>query len=200
MINSLANESNNWQKYASLRVNTYNWKDGVPDVELIKTIIGELHNYSPSKQSIVRYHIDVYRNNNKENCKKIYRGHAASLEENARHNPQVLAPWLLFFRKRETATKKLDFRIEDFYIDLGIAASNIIYSASSKGLDTGLCRCVNYKQELIDVIGYVPELTIGIGYRNNDIKYFCPYYKKIVNIPRPDNPPKPQISEYVTYV
>ncbi len=56
MINSLANESNNWQKYASLRVNTYNWKDGVPDVELIKTIIGELHNYSPSKQSIVISH------------------------------------------------------------------------------------------------------------------------------------------------
>jgi len=71
MINSLANESNNWQKYASLRVNTYNWKDDVPDVELIKTIIGELHNYSPSKQSIVRYHIDVYRNNNKETSKNL---------------------------------------------------------------------------------------------------------------------------------
>lgn len=197
--NGSVEQPNTWNRNAQLRVNTYNWKQEVPKVEEINGILDDLHNYSPSKQKMVRYHIDVYRNDNDENRKKIYRAHAADTTETARHNPQVLAPWLLFFRPRDAATLKDDFRLPDFYMDLGIATSNIIYSAASRGLDTGISRCINYDDLIKEVIGYVPELVIGIGYRNNDRQYMCPHYNKIVNIPDYDVP-KPKMDEYIKYV
>ena len=78
---------------------------------------------------------------------------------------------MLFFQSRDEATLKDDFRRADFYMDLGIAFSNIIYSAASRGLDTGIFKCINYDDLIKEVIGYVPELVIGIGYRNNDRRY-----------------------------
>ena len=193
-------EPNSWHHNASLRINTYNWLLKVPKVEEIKGILEDLHNYSPSKQKMVRYHIDVYRNDNEENKKKIYRAHAASKHKTkARHNPQVLAPWLLFFRPRDSATLQKKYRAVDFYMDLGIATSNIIYSAASRGLDTGISKCINYNKLIVDVIGYVPELVIGIGYRNNDRRYMCLHYNKIMEIPDYDVP-KPEMDEYIRYV
>ena len=198
--NGAVEEPNTWKNSASLRINTYNWTSQVPSKEIIDDVMQDLHNFSPSKQKGVRYHIDVYRNDNEDNRNKIYRAHAADKTDTARHNPQVLAPWLLFFRKRDDALTKSDYRVEDFYMDLGIAASNIIYSASANGLDTGLSKCINYKKLIIDVIGYEPELVIGIGHRNDDRRYFCPHYKKLVDIPGSDVNPKPNIEEYIKYV
>lgn len=192
-------ESTSWQRDASLRFNTYNWKDDVPSKEMIEDIINDLHNYSPSKQKIVRYKIEVYRNNNEEKRNKIYRAHATSKKDDAIHNPQVLAPWLLFFKRRIEAKDQDKFRESDFYIDLGIAISHIIYSATSKGLDTGLSRCINYPELIIDAIGYHPEMTIGIGYKDPATEYYCPHYKKIVRIHGQDEP-KPAIEKYVKYV
>jgi hypothetical protein len=198
--NGAIEEPNTWRKNASLRINTYNWTNEVPSKDVISSVLHDLHDYSPSKQKGVRYHIDVYRNDNEDNCNKIYRAHAADTTDTARHNPQVLAPWLLFFRTRDDALTKSDYRVEDFYMDLGIATSNIIYSASANGLDTGMSRCINYPELIKDVIGYVPQLSIGIGYRNNEQTYLCPYYNKLVPIPGGDAKPKPDIEEYINYV
>ena len=200
-----------WHHIASLRENTYNWKLEVPKIEKIKGILDDLHIYSPSKQRVVRYHIEVYRNDDEENKKKIYRAHVASLRENSRHNPQVLAPWLLFFRPRffdsgvETDSNKKTKKDNpqmwvDFYMDVGIATSHIIYSATSRGLDTGLCRCVIFKDLIIDIIGYEPELVIGIGYKNNNKFYKCLHYNKMVKIPDSNFDQKPDMNEYIRFI
>ena len=198
--NGAIEEPNTWQKSASMRINTYNWKPIVPKKDIIDSIIEDLHNYSPSKQNGFRYKIDIYRNDNEKKRNKIYRAHAAELTPDARHNPQVLAPWLFFLSlRKESVTELDDYKKNDYFMDLGIATSNIIYGASSRGLDTGISRCINYKQPIIDVLGYVPDITIGLGYRNDDRRYFCPHYKKLVGIPGDKNI-KPNIDSYVNYV
>lgn len=190
-------QPNTWHRAAQQRVNTYNWTDAVPPIDMIKDIISDVHNFSPSKQRVTRYSIEIYRNDNEEKRNKIYRAGAASKSETARHNPQMLAPYLLFFKPRVITD---DYSMTDFYMDVGIATATIIYSAADKGLDTGLCRCVNYPDLIKEAIGFFPEMTIGIGYKDPAEEYFCPYYQKMVPIPRSDHDTKPDLDAYVSYV
>ena len=50
----------NWIDAAHERVNAYNWLDTQPSIELIESILQELHDYSPSKQRLVRYEVVAY--------------------------------------------------------------------------------------------------------------------------------------------
>ena len=188
----------NWIDAAHERVNTYNWLDTQPSTELIESILQELHDYSPSKQRLVRYEVVAYKNDDEEKRNKIYRAHAVDHTDTARHNPQTLAPWLLFFKKRDISHTNHPWRDEDYYMDIGIAVSTIIYSASDKGLDTGMTRCINYEDLIVEAIGFVPEMTIGIGYRNTEKEYMCPYYNKMVPIMDSDFDQKPEMDEYIT--
>lgn len=195
--NGSVDAPNTWNRNAQLRVNTYNWKQEAPSIDTIKEILNDLHNYSPSKQRVTRYSIEVFRNDNEEKRNKIYRAGAASTSDTARHNPQLLAPWLLFFKPRNITD---DYSKTDMYMDIGIAISTIIYSAADKGIDTGLCRCVNYADLMKEAIGFFPEMTIGLGYKDPAKEYYCPHYQKMVPIPDSDHDSKPAIDEYIKYV
>lgn len=160
------------------RHNTSVWKDDVPSKELIDKVTDYLHDFSPSKQSGVRYKLHVYRNDNEEVKHKIYKGvRAATFEEKptGRYNPQVLAPWLLILASEENDKPK----DPDTWMDLGIATATIAYAASSLGLDTGLCRCMIYADEyIVPTLKFRPGMIIGVGYASDAESYYCPVYKK----------------------
>ena len=48
------------------RRNTSSWSKEVPSREKIDAIVDALHDFSPSKQSGVRYNLYVYRNDNED--------------------------------------------------------------------------------------------------------------------------------------
>lgn len=175
----------------SRRRNTSSWGETVPSREKIDAIVDALHDFSPSKQSGVRYNLHIYRNDNEDAKMNIYKGVRASYYEeypNGRYNPQVLAPWLLILTDRENAKPTEN----DVWMDLGIATATIVYAASSLGLDTGLCRCMTYAEEyIVPTLKFRPGMIIGVGYASGDEQYYCPVYKKMLpNIPRDDKPNK----------
>jgi hypothetical protein len=182
------------------RKNISSWSDIIPPKEKIDEIIKILHDCSPSKQSEVRYSIDIIDNSNFDKKLQIYKACKADTHEekpNGRYNPQVLAPWLISFSDRLGNNKSKPSN-QDIYLDIGIAVATICYTASALGLDTGLCRCINYEDLVKDVLGYRPLQFIGIGYKSNSDSYYCPVYEK--QMPNIQKDIKPKIDEYVQYV
>jgi nitroreductase len=182
------------------RRNISSWADQVPTEQQIDKILQILHDYSPSKQSVIRYKLDVIRNNNKDAKLEIYKGCRCSLfedEPNGRYNPQVLAPWLFSFSPRLENDQQKPKK-PDTWLDIGIAVATVSYAASSLGLDTGLCRCMVYEERVINVLGYRPTQFIGIGYRADKDTYYCPVYES--EKPNVQKDPKPEMSEYIKYV
>jgi len=182
------------------RKNTSIWAKKIPDRQLIDDIVNTLHDYSPSKNSNVKYALHIYKNDNKQDRLNIYRGVKANTYENepsGRHNPQVLAPWLLLFTDRTTGRKPHD---PDIWMDIGIATATVAYTASSLGLATGLCKCMTYADEtIVPVLGIRPAMIIGIGYADTTKdKYWCPVFNKF--LPALHKNAKPQKTEYINEI
>jgi nitroreductase len=181
------------------RRNISSWLDTTPPKEKIDEIIKILHDCSPSKQSKIRYDIDIIDNSNFDKRLQIYKACKADTHESnptGRYNPQVLAPWLISFSEQRRNQSKPSK--PDIYLDIGIATATISYTASALGLDTGLCRCITYEDLAKDVLGYRPIQFIGIGYKSSSQTYYCPVYKKQMPNIRPHI--KPDMNEYVQYV
>lgn len=173
------------------RRNTSSWSEEVPSRGKIDAIVDALHDFSPSKQSGVRYNLYVYRNDNEDVKMNIYKGvRGATFEEKptGRYNPQVLAPWLLILTDRKNAKPNEP----DVWMDLGIATATIAYAAANLGLDTGLCRCMTYADEyIVPTLKFRPGMLIGVGHATGDEKYYCPVYKEMrENIPKDEKPNK----------
>lgn len=195
------------------RRQTFLFNDDVPSKQMIDEILDAVHRYAPSKQNRVRYNIQAYRNDDPEKRMKIYEaGKSSPVREGARHNPQLLAPWLLFLSNRNV--KNRGHSIEGFVgnepnempsegeigTDVGLAASYIILKAIDMGLNYGYCACITKNENLKGIIeGYnSPRLIICLGYRNDAKGWRCPVYNKWEPIiPRIS---KPEKDEYIRYI
>jgi hypothetical protein len=179
----------NWIDILKKRKQTFVWKDIVPDTDLIKNIIKELHEFCPSKQKRVPYKIELLDWSDIKRRNNIFA--LTYCSENTafdRRNPQVLAPYLITFSKRDTGSAEHNLNYE---LEMGMAAMFLTLSAANYGLDTGYCGC--YHGEDFD-------LAIGIGYAAEErSKYYNPILKKYINapgVPIPSEEKKPLLSEY----
>jgi hypothetical protein len=186
------------------RINTYNWTDQIPDQVLIDDIIQGIHDFVPSKQRIVRYNIRVIPAYKMPNLRqKIYQGTKAEPSSpDSRYNPQVLAPYVIAIAPKVTLAvpHNKDYLMYEAGVEIGLAAMFISLAAPAVGLDVGFCACIQNEEDMIKDIGISPKLYLGIGYKSDDVKYLCPVYNKIVDIPGSDYNQKPSIEEYVKYV
>tara|TARA_B110000503_G_scaffold35160_1_gene57486 strand:- start:127 stop:756 length:630 start_codon:yes stop_codon:yes gene_type:complete len=194
-----------WDYVCNNRIMTFNWKEQVPDQYLIDAIIDDVHNFAPSKQRRTRYNIDVIANYANEDRKlAIYATtHAHKvIRPVTRYNPQVLAPWLLMFsiRHESNTDGRPDLKYEnEAWLDIGIASQQVMLSTVSKGLAAGCCACIQDRETIKEITGNDPVLFIGIGYKNNAEKYYCPIKKSYELLPN-EQSPKPNKNDYVTYL
>jgi hypothetical protein len=197
-------ESGSWEKVINNRIMTFNWTDEIPDESLIQQIIDEVHEYVPSKQRRVRYNIHIIRNYaDAERRYMIYAGTKADPSDpDARHNPQVLAPWLMAFSTRPEGNdgKKPEWYENEANLDVGLAVEYISLSALNKGLDTGFCACIQNRNEMEETLGFDPIMYVGIGYRNDDMYYTCPVYNRLEDVPNRDQQTKPSIETYTHWM
>ena len=188
------------------RRQTFLFNDDVPSKEMIDEILDAVHRYAPSKQNRIRYKIQAYRNDDPEKRMKIYEAGKSELEEvnpNARHNPQLLAPWLLFLSTRnvdnvdERQSRSSDGEIG---MDMGLAASYIILKAIDMGLNYGYCACITKQENFKGIIDdYTsPRLIIALGYRNDADGWTCPVFNEWE--PIPPQMMKPNKDEYIRYI
>jgi len=183
------------------RKTVFSWDEKIPSKNDIDIIINSLHDYSPSKQSKCRYKLHVYKNDDEEKMMKIYQSVKADSWEDkpeGRFNPQVLAPWLLIFEERHTGDEEDGAKA--IYRDIGIAAVHIGYKAIDLGMGVGYCACFreDMAHHFSEVFDFTPELIIGVGYDSGKDKYWCPHFKKFLDLPYRDI--KPRKDEYIRYI
>lgn len=209
-INNILNEPiyklGSFEYLRNKRINTYNWTNQIPEQYLIDDIIQGIHDFVPSKQRQVRYNLRVIPTYKMSELRqKIYQGTCtdpSQPKEKSRHNPQILAPYVIAFGIRDQAIDRVPksyFQYEAG-VEIGLAAMYISLAAPNLGLDVGFCACIQNEKDLIKDIGISPTLYLGIGYKSNDTQYHCPIYDTKVPIPDSDINQKPPIEEYVKYV
>lgn len=198
-------KNNTWDDICNNRIATFNWTDQIPDANVIKKVINNIHEFAPSKQRRVRYNIDVipnYQNNELKNI--IYAGTKADLKSrNPRYNPQVLAPWLLSFSIRPEGnieTRNIGYYEREAWLDIGIAVQHASLVSIALGLDVGFCLCIQNKDEMELLLdGRKPVMYLCLGHKNNNTTYYCPIKKTKTHIPGRDHDTKPSIDEYIFY-
>lgn len=179
-----------WESVLYNRRQTFVWQDRVPAECLIDGIINQLHNYCPSKQKKVPYEIEVHDWRNPTLRKRIFANswcNSNTLTD--RRNPQLLAPYLFMFKKRDLpgADAAYSYGAE---LEIGLAAMFLTLTAASLDLDTGFCGCLHDPN-------YV--LGVGVGYAAPDRSlYWNPLLERMVPAPGiPLEEHKPSQSSYI---
>jgi|AntAceMinimDraft_6_1070360.scaffolds.fasta_scaffold14505_2 nitroreductase len=196
---------NSWEEICNNRVTHFNWTDQVPTFEIIKSVVDNIYEFSPSKQRIARFFIDVIATYNYPELKsKIYAGCRTDKHNpNARYNPQVLAPWILSFSVRHEGNIE---NFNDFYyngeawLHAGIAIQQGVLAATAAKLGVGFCLCIQNREEIAaELNGRLPIMYLCLGYPSTDPTYYCPIRKKIENVPSRDVNKFPSPNEYIFY-
>lgn len=189
------------------RRQTFLFSDKVPEKEKIDSILNVVDEFAPSKQNIIRYNINVFKNDDEEKKLQIYkagRSEPTEIKAYARYNPQLLAPWLIFFSKRNTRNTDEQASIPSNLergLDMGLAASYMVLKAIDLELNYGYCACTPYSEKYINpILGFDEDiwLIIGIGYGTDKKEWFCPVYKEWQKIPPQTF--KPEKDEYIRYI
>lgn len=193
-----------WENICNNRIMTFAWSSEIPTKNKIDEILTELHQFVPSKQRRVRYYIDVIPNYANHDLKlKIYGGTQANVNiPSTRYNPQTLAPWLLMFSvnyNANTESRDLAYYEKESWLDIGLALQQVMLSAAAKGLNVGLCGCINNYNEIKQLIGREPVIYAGIGYRDTSDTYFCPLRNVKTKVPSRDIDQKPLLKSYIYY-
>jgi len=204
VLNGPVYTERSWDKVINNRIMTFNWTDDVPLESDIQKIIQEMHEFVPSKQRRVRYSIDVVANSQDDERKHlIYAGTKADPSNPySRHNPQVLAPWLISFSIRYEANTEgydTEYFEKEAWLDIGLASQFISLSALTKGLDVGFCQCIQNREEIQQQLGFKPVQYLGIGHRDPSSRYYCPVYNKFVDIPARSADTKPLLDTYTRW-
>ena len=176
-----------WNKILENKKQTNYFSTRLIDKQMIVEILNELHDCCPSKQNNTPYTISVISDDKKNEVlkKRIFYDTWCFREGiGDPRNTQVLAPYCILFK---SATHE---RIG--YIEIGIAAAFIAYSAISRGLSIGFCEC--YK-------GRDADLILGIGYPSNMKTYFDPLSKgRVKRMPDEEEEPKQNMNNYIKWI
>lgn len=135
------------------------------EINLLKTVIAN----SPSKQN--EEFFSVLFITDRDTIEQIYQTtlYDANPPSDYNKNPQVLANLLVVFLEitpttvRNFGSLNLVEQEKNRNMAIGIASGQLILTAAMLGLKTGFCLCFN-SEEVTQVLGEVPLLTIGIGY------------------------------------
>jgi len=135
------------------------------EIELLKTVIRN----SPSKQNEEFYSVMFITD--RDTIEKIYQTTTYDGKQRSDYNknPQVLANLLIVFFEiipntvRNFGSLDAIEQEKNRNMAIGIASGELILTAAMLGLTTGFCLCFN-SEEVKQVIGEVPLLTIGVGY------------------------------------
>lgn len=170
-----------WSDIISARSTTFSWTDELIPKEVIQEVCEEVHLFCPSKNRKIPYIVNVIRNTDYDQRKALHTGCHRNTDRTIEEdggNPQVLAPTLLVFSKRdvteaETKFQTIEKRVEDGIantdnIEIGMAALSFLYGLTSRGWDTGLCQCVRSRSGTARLLGTngSTDLIIGVGRRN----------------------------------
>ncbi len=168
-----------WTDIISNRWTTFSWTDELIPAEVMEEVAREVHQYCPSKNRRMPYVIDIIRGPTDEETRKEFhlnshRNTDKSIEED-RGNPQILAPTLIVFSKRnvhkaETLYQQVEHRVPEGVantdnIELGMVALSFIHALTARGWHTGLCQCLRSRGEAARILGThgKADLIIGVG-------------------------------------
>ncbi len=171
-----------WTDIISNRWTTFSWTDELIPAEVMEEVAREVYKYCPSKNRKMPYIIDIIRGPTDEETRKqlhlnSHRNTDRSIEED-RGNPQVLAPTLIVFSKRdvhkaETKYQQIEHRVSEGVantdnIELGMVALSFIHALTARGWNTALCQCLRSRSEAARILGThgKADLIIGVGREN----------------------------------
>lgn len=176
-----------WNKILENKKQTNYFSEQLVDKKIIVEILQELHDCCPSKQNNTPYTISVISDDKKNKFIKkrlFYNTWCFRKGVGDPRNTQVLAPYCILFKS--TTTERIGF------IEIGIAAAFIAYSAISRGLSIGFCECYH---------GPDADLILGIGYPSNMKTYFHPLSKRhMKRKPDEEEVLKQNMSNYIKWI
>jgi len=171
-----------WVDIISNRSTTFSWTEEEIPADVMEEVAREVWKYCPSKNRKMPYIIDIIRGPKDEETRKqlhlnSHRNTDKSVEED-KGNPQVLAPTLIVFSKRnvhdlETRFQTIEHReplgvANTDNIEIGMVALSFIHALTARGWDTALCQCVRSRSRTAEILGThgKTDLVIGVGRRN----------------------------------
>ena len=203
-----------WQNILESRHQCFIFEENKPDISVIQGIVDDLHTKCPSKQNRVVYNLHIFDWSNKELRMDIYKGTERDPENHPGvYNPQTLAPYLFVWSPRQIEQQKnihaegilnpeyndeITFN-QQVHMEVGISSMFVVLSAINRGLSAGFCKCIHNHEELKHKYGFTPTLYLGVGYKKDSIKYFCPVNQREWPAPLNTWYPKPAVDQYVRY-
>ena len=193
-----------WKTLIENRYTNFAWQDREIPQDLIDDVLLEVYNHVPTKNLKFPYVVTVYKNNNAELRKEIATICHRNLDkpiETDPGNPQVLAPTLFAFSRRdhkdlETLHQKTYARTEkglELYghVEIGVIATFLMLALTNRGIQTGFCQ--NIGQDAIrasEIFGtkHPVKLLVAAGYGINPKiyhNYLDPRNNKKRQIPFP---------------
>ena len=205
---------NSWTQMLEAKKQCVTWSDKKVDKEYIDSILDDIHKHCNSKQNKVPYEIKVMDWSNPEMRDLLFR-HARDEEspegkKDTHYNTQVLAPYVLLFFERDDNTYDERDLLRISNLEIGLAVQIAAFSAVSKGLSVGFCKCFNdrdrHEFHKRFNVHSSPSVVIGIGcYREKDNQinhYDRKQYEAWISttIKAGAKDYKPAMNDYVNYV
>lgn len=186
-----------WNDLIAQRHNAFAWQEREVNINLIKESMQQVFNFAPSKNQKYPFIIKLIKNNQsrKKQLMTICHRNLDLDVENDRGNPQVLAPYLIGFCERnvsELEKTKEDYRDNDDIVnysclEMGLQAAYLMLALANKGLDTGICSCIQDQIQAGELFGLPNKckLILGIGYSKGtgSFDYLDPRTNKTKQIP-----------------
>ena len=167
------------------------WKNTPVDKAVVNELVTKALTRMPSKQNLRRCNITLIDTSIGNRSKIIYRTTMHDITEaTSGFNPQILAPWVLSLGVREEAWEKhlnYPYFLRESALEMGLIAGYITLLAPDMGLGTSFCSCIKstYRYRLDKILGYQPELFMGIGIEDTQATdFYCPARKMRDLLPR----------------
>jgi len=168
------------------------WKNTSVDKAVVNRLVSTALHRMPSKQNIRRCNVTLIDMSIGNRRNIIYETTMHTITKtNYGFNPQVLSPWILCLGPRESVWNKNDVSQDWFFreasLEIGLIAGYITLLAPDMGLGTSFCSCIKstYRYRLDKILGYQPELFMGIGIEDTQATdFYCPARKMRDLLPR----------------
>lgn len=198
---------NDWTSLLQNKKQTVSWSNKIPDINIIKSIINEVHQHCNSKQNRVPVEIMIMDQSYTQHREILF--HHAKDQDGTHYNTQLLAPYVILLFVRDVPTLSYNEIVKSGHLECGLISQFIAFSAVSKGLSIGFCKCFDddhrnrfekvFKKE-------TPTLALGLGYYEDKEFETDPWknkeYRAIVSsgFDGYSNHIKPPQHEYTTYM